>query len=384
MLGAAGGAFQGLRARLREIRGTPLHIAVWLVAAATLAFMLAGRMQRFEYIGIAQSLQYEVSAEVPGRVASLLVGVYEQVERGQIIARLDEAGVMAQLATAHAVIDQLAAESGAERARLGFQEADLVGGGRRFQIDEQRLRLDTLALGVGLEGDGIELERLNLQLHRAESLGREGILPQAELDDLRLQREVVARRIEENRKLLEETHRELTASRARREAYEDRFPVPNAARILEPLKEAVTAQERRVEELEIAHRALALRSPTAGRVIQVLARPGQYVLPGEPVAMILEQMPSEIIAYASERFAGRITQQARVLAARQDSSSVVAESVITRVGPGIELIPQRLWRDPALPEYGLPFVIADIAALRLKPGEMVTVRVLSNPLLRIF
>lgn len=52
-----------LGSRLRErISGSHVSVAVWLVAASVVAYMLAGRARTFEYIGIAQALQYEVSS----------------------------------------------------------------------------------------------------------------------------------------------------------------------------------------------------------------------------------------------------------------------------------------------------------------------------------
>lgn len=368
-----------LGGRLRErISGSHVSVAVWLVAASVVAYMLAGRARTFEYVGIAQALQYEVSSGVPGTVGAVLVEAYAPVERGQVIARLDDAELVARLETARAVIAQLSAELEAERARVGLQEANLATDRRRFQIDEQRLYLEILSLRVVLESDLVELERLNLQAERAQALAGEGILSQSQIDDLRLQRDRVGRRIEENRKLLEETQREYRAAASRREAYERQFPAPDRDPLLEPLRAGVRAQERRVEEIEIQRRGLALRSPVVGRVSQVLARSGQYVLPGEPVVFVQEETATEIVAYASDTSAAKVAERSRVTAMRRVGPSVVAESVVMRVGAAIEMMPQRLWRDPATPDYGLPFVIAGVPELRLRPGEVVTVRIASR------
>lgn len=362
---------------LRErITGTHVSVAVWVVAAGVVAYMLAGRARTFEYVGIAQALQHEVSPGVPGTVTAVLVDVYAPVRSEQVVARLDDTELVARLQTARAVIEQLSAELEAERARVGLQEASLVTDRRRFQIDEQRLHLELLSLRVVLESDGIELERLDLQVERAQALGEEGILPQSQVDDLRLQRDRVARRIEENRRLLEETEREHLAAASRREAYEARFSFPDRDPLLEPLRAGVRAQQARLEEIEIQRRALTLRSPVAGRVTQVLARSGQHVLPGEPVVFVQQETATEIVAYAPDPPAATVAERSRVTAMRRGVPSLVAESVVTRVGPAIEMMPQRLWRDPATPEYGLPFVIAGVPQLGLMPGEVVTVRIL--------
>jgi hypothetical protein len=69
-------------------------------------------------------------------------------------------------------------------------------------------------------------------------------------------------------------------------------------------------------------------------------------------------------------------ERSKVLAARRGDPSLVAESIITRVGPSIEQMPLRMWRDSAIPEYGLPFVVAGIPVLKLTPGELVGIRVI--------
>jgi multidrug resistance efflux pump len=165
----------------------------------------------------------------------------------------------------------------------------------------------------------------------------------------------------------------------RRLAYEQQFPdVQDKDPVLRPLQDAVRAQEGRIREIEIQRRGLALRSPVAGRVTQVLARHGQAVLPGEPLAFVMEHVASEIVAYAPEDLGGRVAERARVAAIRRQPRPASAESIVARVGPAIEVMPQRLWRDPAIPEYGRPFLVSAVPALGLTAGEIVTVRLIDR------
>ena len=52
----------------------------------------------------------------------------------------------------------------------------------------------------------------------------------------------------------------------------------------------------------------------------------------------------------------------------------VAESFVVRMGPAMEMKPQRLWRDPMVPDYGRAVVIAALPGLNLTPGELLHVR----------
>jgi multidrug resistance efflux pump len=290
---------------------------------------------------------------------------------------LDDAEIAARIETERLLLEQLKTQLESELLRTGFREAGLVEDRRRFQVDEQSLRLEILSLRVVLESDQIELERRNLQVERTRPLFDDGVISINEFDDIRLSRDLVARRIDENRILMHETEEEHHVARVRRDAFVARFPgLPDQDPVLLPLGNAVRAQEQRIEEIQIQRRALTLRSPVVGQVSQVLARRGQSLQPGEPLLFVLGQRVSEILAYAPESAARQITVRSQVAAARRGDPSLVAESIITRVGPSIEQMPQRMWRDPGIPEYGLPFVVAAVPALKLTPGEIVEIRVI--------
>ena len=365
--------------RLDVFSGTPLTVVVWLIASAAVVYLLAGRAQTFEYVGVARALQYQLSSPIAGTVNSLEVDVYNHVEQGQILARLDDEPLRAELETARARLNRLASQLDSGLLSVGFREAGLVDDRRRFQVDEQRLQLDLLSLRVVLESDQIELERLNLRLDRITPLVEEGVVSRNDYDDLRLSRDRIARRIEENGTLLAQMNQEHEAARTRRRAYESQFPdLADKDPVLQPLKDAVRIQEMRIGEIETRRRGLVVRSPIDGQVSQVLARRGQSVRPGEPLLAVTERLASEIVAYASGASISAVVERARIAAARQDMPSRVAESVIIRVGPAIEQLPQRLWRDPSTPEYGRPFVVAGIPALNLTPGELVSLRILER------
>ncbi len=131
-------------------------------------------------------------------------------------------------------------------------------------------------------------------------------------------------------------------------------------------------------EIELQRQALLLRSPVAGQVSALLCRQGQAVRPGEPILTVTEQTPREIVAYLKEADGETARKSARVLVASRTEAGRVAESLVVRVGPSIQQLPQRLWRNPRIPDYGRPVVIAGVPALDLTPGELVEVRFLPS------
>ena len=131
---------------------------------------------------------------------------------------------------------------------------------------------------------------------------------------------------------------------------------------------------KRVAQIESERRALVLRAPVSGRVGRILVARGRTVNVGEPVVTVIEEVASEVIGYLPEQLAHRLELGTTVLAWRGSAPSTPTESVVVRMGPAIEQLPQRLWRDPAVPQYGLPFIVGGVAALRLTPGERLHLR----------
>ena len=48
---------EALTDRLDLSSGTPVTVVVWLIASAAVIYLLAGRAQSFEYVGVARSLR---------------------------------------------------------------------------------------------------------------------------------------------------------------------------------------------------------------------------------------------------------------------------------------------------------------------------------------
>jgi hypothetical protein len=54
----------------------------------------------------------------------------------------------------------------------------------------------------------------------------------------------------------------------------------------------------------------------------------------------------------------------------------VVHSQILRIGPTMEQMPQQLWRNPNIPEWGQPFMIKVPPQMNLIVGERVGIRTL--------
>ncbi len=369
--------------RVADFKRRYLPLMVWSVAALACVWMLSSRATRFEYIGLARSVQYEIAASTTGQIDVLLVDLYDSVEAGDIVAKLDDTELAARIERSRATIRQLGAELNATRlqfvASSKLDEASWTNDLRRFQTDEEDRHLAGLQLRALIASDQIELERLALELQRANPLLETGLIDQVEFDSIRLLHEEARARIEENRVYLAQTESEYRTAELRRKAFEEGLPaLPQTEPLLQPLQAAIDVENHRLLEIQSRHAATVLRSPVTGQVSSILARRGQTVVPGELILTITDGTVTEILAYLDEADGHRARANTPVVVASLSRPEKVAESFVIRVAPDIELLPERMWRAPSEPEYGRAIVIAAVPSLHLTPGELLDVRLAEN------
>jgi multidrug resistance efflux pump len=350
---------------------------VWCVCATIALTMLVGRVRRLEYVGVASAPIYEISSSAPATVASITVGLYDHVVAGEVVAVLDDTQVQAAIETAKANVRRISAELDAAKAGLGGAAGPgaLATDMRRFAIDEDRRRLEALALKVTVETDRVEMDRRHIALQRAEKLRAAKLISEEDYDDARLSYDEIKKQNEENERLLHETEETVRRTQARREDYERAGGGGSEPVVFRPLREAINVEIQRLKEIEARQRDLVLMSPVDGRVSRIRAGRRQSVVAGEPILLIEEEAVHEIVAYLREGSVRPVAPNTKVRVA-SPRSGTVADSVVVAVGPGLEVLPQRLWKNPQVQEYGLGVTIAASPAMRLTPGELVSIRFL--------
>ncbi|TFH25621.1 MAG: hypothetical protein E4H03_00120, partial [Myxococcales bacterium] len=296
---------EALRVRLAE---SGLQLGVWLAAVIAVSVLLAGRTERYTYVGIARPFEYRIASGTSGMVSDVLVELYDDVEAGQAVASLDARLIETRLARERAELTELEAE-----VELARRNLDLVTGRdalewrsdlRRFQVDAAGRQLEALALRAEIESAEIERQRLSLRAERTRVLHEEGIVSVDEYDDTRLEHDALARRIAENRQLLARTEAERAAADARAVEFSGRGSEGPVDQALAPLLARVEAQQMRVSEIAVERERLILRSPVPGRIMQLLATRGTALRSGEPVAVVARPLATDVIGYLPE-LAGR-------------------------------------------------------------------------------
>jgi multidrug resistance efflux pump len=371
--------FRGLRYQLAPV--------VVFAAAVVLTGWLWGR-----HIGLPNATgevdaeRYDLVGPVDGTLVPLPgkpLAVYDAVDAGQVVARLDDSAAMGALATLRGELERLrisltSAEADKRERMASRQTGDLTAL-RQLAVDGERLRLQVLELQTLVEADKVEVARLTEMYEASRVLYEQGLESRLVLLDYEMGREAARKRIEGNQKAIEEAEAQKVACVARHKDYENRLKenqtpeLADLAMVLDPIRTAVANQEARVLELQHVIQALEIRTPIQGTICAIYRLPGQAVRAGDPILAIAANQGRFIVSYIRE------TQRIRPVIGMSVSVQVrtiprdAAWTLVERVGPQVEPVPPHHLRDPKVPEWGLPVRIPVPSGLTLKPGELVDI-----------
>jgi HlyD family secretion protein len=214
----------------------------------------------------------EVSSQLSGRVAEVLVNFNDQVRAGQPIGRLDPETYVARVNEAKAALKIAQAtvevqQSALERARAALAAARSEADAAHAQLPGVRAKLD-------------EAER---QLQRKQVLGRTGNVSEADLSGTRTQRDTIAA----------DAQVAVDQARMKRQAIDVAAADVRSAEANLHNAEAVVEQKRaELEQRELDLQRTVIRAPTDGIVIK------RDVNPGQTVAVTLEAKTLFKIAHA--------------------------------------------------------------------------------------
>jgi multidrug resistance efflux pump len=196
---------------------------------------------------------------------------------------------------------------------------------------------------------------------------------------------------------LEQARAVLKQAQQRRDEFAaHELPQPSEDAALETIRKQIGVQEQAMkgllEQLATwkARHAVELKSPIDGVIIsihgqrndtilqrpgeEVLRRPTEVVKAGDPILAVAEQRPTEVVAYVSEQQLGSVAERMPVELVKTRTPAQIAASQVVQIGPAIEPMPPRLWRNPNIPQWGLPVLIEIPPGLDLVPGEVVGIR----------
>jgi multidrug resistance efflux pump len=385
-------------------------LTIWLAAVAAVTWLFFQRVQRFEAVGIARGQVRQIAANCTGRIVEIRAPLYAPVQKGQTLVvvdtvtdneQADEAKLRSQLAAAAAEAERFSAQLVPTQEKLRADCANMQmnqkDNWRRFEMDVDGARLRILDIQASLAAERVNLDELAVQVKINQKLLEEEAIVPFELEKIKVRYESAAKRVQENEQRLGEAKTVLAETQQRRDEFNTHeVPEQSVDAALEAIHKQIAVQEQIMKGLleQLAawktRRAVELKAPIDGILIpihaqrndallqrpgeEILRRPGEVVRAGDPILAVAEAEPTEIVAYVNEQQLGYLKDQMPVELVKTHLPPQIGQSKVVSIGPTIELMPQRLWRTPNLPQWGRPVLIDIPAGLRLVPGEVVGVR----------
>ena len=251
-----------------------------LVIGVTVAALAVGgglwwvHKQRFEATDNAyvQAETVQVSTQIEGNVAEVLVNDNQRVEAGQLLVRLDDSDPKSRL-------DQA-------MANLAALQAAVLGVDDRAAL-EQALIAERAAGVVSAEAAA---ERARLDLDRYSRLATQGW--------------VSTQRLQEQQAGAEQSSAAVAQAKASLEA--GRRAAASLGSVRSQNQAQAAAAEAALQKARIDLERTFIRAPVAGVVGARSVRPGQYVRPGAALMAIVPLGDSFIIANFKETQVGRL------------------------------------------------------------------------------
>jgi multidrug efflux pump subunit AcrA (membrane-fusion protein) len=381
------------RIRLRSSRLflRVLPVLVWSGAVLCVVGMFHRRAAQFEVVGIADAEVHDVGTNTRARLISVQVQLFKKVNKGDPIAVvntvLDDERLDAEKSVIQAEINHLEAQLTELRqnyeAEIFNRQSEWWAEMRAFTADvvaaQQRILDANLALEIDLASlDKVELEIKNFKIENSTNIGTDSALFN-KLKTMNASRDTLREQIKRDKGVLAKYEQELQEAEYRREKYTQYLPQAgteknDAQRVIDLAKQAL---EQKLNELNEREREVVLMAPCDGFVSNINSQIGEVViLPDFPVLSITEEKPSSIIAYVGENMVGNFTGRNRVEVVKGSEPKQIGRSEITHIGPRVEQLPQRLWRNPTIPQWGRAVQIEIPLGMNLLPGELVGIRVL--------
>lgn len=356
-----------------------LPILVWAVTVAGVVLVFSKQAQRFQVVGIAQQNSRQVSSTSTGQLKSI-VPLFTEVKKNQVVARLDDSHLQAQINTINSEIRRLQAELAATEDQLTVEainnETEAEAERRQFAMDVERYHLRVLELQAQQQPNLIMLDDLKLEIKIEKDLYlKKAVATDYGVAKAQVAYDALAKQVEETQRLLENAQMAWNTAAERQNNFGERQSLHyTVALALKPITAEIEVQHSMLAEINILRDTLTIKAPIDGVVSDILCREGETVLPGVPFITITGTDTTEIISYINERQADKIEAGDTIEIVKNGETPQVYEAKIEFVGPAIVELPIRLRAIPDIPQWGRPMLIKIPPKFELIPGEAVGIR----------
>jgi len=256
--------------------------------------------------GRIEATEIDIATKLPGRVAEVFVEEGDTVQAGQVLARMDDASLLAQQSESLAREQQARDAVAGAQAQLAMRHSD---------------RAAAAALVVQRSSD---LDAARRRLARSAILARDGASSLQELDD--------------DRARVAGAEAALAAARAQRDAAGAAITAAEAQVIQGG--SAVRAAAATTARIDADLRDTALVAPRAGRVQYRVAQPGEVLGAGGKVLNMIDLKDVYMTFFVPETVAGRIALGTEVRLRLDAAPGFVVPAAVAYIASSAQFTPK--------------------------------------------
>ncbi len=337
-----------------RLRVLPLSVFLALVA---LSIVLWSRLHSVPSLaGVAEGLRAPVNSPQPGLITEMKVRPYQLVNRGDPIA-------VVQPADPRMPLELLQVEL--QLAKMRHEPSP----GQQNAMDYQRVRVEFLRLKSELAVARVNLQRAENERKRNLPLYREKLLSE-DLYDLSVQtRDALQAEVTEKERSVGDLEQRLEELRE--------LGDPASPKTDDPLQRLLTRLEAAHARAASNWGPITLLAPVSGMVAPECRQAGEIIQEGEPVVGIQSVWSDRVVAFLRQPYPIDPEVGMRVTAVTRARSRQQFSLSITHIGAQVEVITNVLAfvRQGTLVDVGLPIVMDLPAHSRIRPGELVDLRI---------
>ena len=360
-----------LRQRLRPIRQQWVPVLTLLLIIIVIASIWRRMAQPTTFVGMVETIQTIVTSPDAGTLTNIAINPLQEVVAGDIVGEVlttDPRTVNSRLSVLRG------------RMQLMEMELDPILNRQRNALDYERLMVDCAKIRDDLATSKAMLEGARSKFKLESELRTQGISSKETYEDALAQKNALEATVAEKEKIVAITEKSLE-----RLAYMADSFVPGGEN--DPLKAALGVEEEKMKLFQAKMKPLELQAPIDGIVTVLHKRPGEQVLPGDPIVTITSRKAERIVGYLPQAFPINPKVGMKVeVATRSPLSPWRTRSVatITGVSPHLENITNMLVRpitpglsmDQQLPVLGRVVSVSLPSDLKLLPGQPLDITLL--------
>ena len=360
-----------LRQRLKPIRQKWVPALVLLLVFLAIALIWRRMARPTTFVGIVEMVQTIVTTPDAGVLTNISINPLQEVVAGDVVAEVvttDPRTVSSRLSVLRG------------RMQLMEMELDPVLNRQRNALDYERLMVDCAKIRDDLATARAMLEGARSKFKLETELREQGIASRETYEEALANKNALEASVAEKEKIVALTEKSLE----RLSYMADSF-VPGGEN--DPLKAALGVEEDKMKLFQAKLRPLELQAPIDGIATLVHKRPGEQVLPGDPIITITARKAERILGYLPQAFPINPSVGMKVEVATRSPLSfwrVRSVATITGVSPHLETITNMLVRpitpglsmDQQLPVLGRVVSISLPADLKLLPGQPLDITLL--------